>query len=359
VAGGAVALVAVTAGGVALGTGAVGLDSGDAGRGSTAGDLPPATAEVTRQTLVDRQAEDGTLGYGDTTTITNQQPGTVTWIPAEGKVLHRGATLYRVDTRPVTLMYGAVPMYRRLATGVDDGADVEQLERNLRAQGYTGFTVDDEFSSATAAAVKRWQADRGLPKTGSVDAGQVVFEPGAVRVDTDRLKVGGPAGPGAAALDVTGTSRIVTVALKVTDQRLARKGAKVTVELPGGKSVNGTIAKVGNVAHAPASDQNQPQDDSSSDSTIDVTVDLAARASTGAVDQAPVTVNFTSQQHKNVLAVPVAALLALSEGGYGVQVVQGSNSRIVAVQTGLFADGRVEISGSGITEGTSVGVPQS
>jgi len=71
-----------------------------------------------------------------------------------------------------------------------------------------------------------------------------------------------------------------------------------------------------------------------------------------------VTVNFTSQQHKNVLAVPVAALLALSEGGYGVQVVQGSSSRIVAVETGLFADGRVEISGPGISAGMSVGVPQ-
>jgi peptidoglycan hydrolase-like protein with peptidoglycan-binding domain len=359
VAGGVVALVGTAAGGVALGAGAVGLDSGRAASGSTAGDLPPATAEVTRQTLVDQQAENGTLGYGDTTTITNQQQGTVTWVPAEGRVLRRGATLYRVNALPVTLMYGDVPMYRRLAKGVDDGSDVEQLERNLRALGYTGFTVDDEFSSATAAAVKRWQKDRGLAKTGSVDVGQVVFTPGPVRVDTDRLKVGGLAGPGAAALDVTGTSRIVTVALDVADQRLARKGAKVTVELPGGKSVNGTIAKVGDVAHAASDDQDQPQDDSSDDSTIDVTIDLAAGGSTGAIDQAPVTVNFTSQQHQNVLSVPIAALLALSEGGYGVQVVQGSSARIVAVRTGLFADGQVELSGPGITEGTSVGVPKS
>jgi multidrug efflux system membrane fusion protein len=58
-----------------------------------------------------------------------------------------------------------------------------------------------------------------------------------------------------------------------------------------------------------------------------------------------------------VLTVPVAALLALSEGGYGVQVVEGTGTRIVAVETGLFADGRVEISGSGIAAGTNVGVP--
>jgi hypothetical protein len=58
-----------------------------------------------------------------------------------------------------------------------------------------------------------------------------------------------------------------------------------------------------------------------------------------------------------VLTVPVAALLALAEGGYGVQVVTGTATRIVAVRTGLFAAGRVEVSGDGLTEGMTVGMP--
>ena len=58
-----------------------------------------------------------------------------------------------------------------------------------------------------------------------------------------------------------------------------------------------------------------------------------------------------------MLPVPVAALLALAEGGYGVQVVEGSTSRIVPVETGLFAGGRVEIAGDGVREGMTVGVP--
>jgi hypothetical protein len=53
----------------------------------------------------------------------------------------------------------------------------------------------------------------------------------------------------------------------------------------------------------------------------------------------------------------VAALLALAEGGYGVQVAEGDASRVLAVTTGLFADGRVEVTGTGLTEGTSVVVP--
>jgi multidrug efflux system membrane fusion protein len=57
-----------------------------------------------------------------------------------------------------------------------------------------------------------------------------------------------------------------------------------------------------------------------------------------------------------VLAVPVGALLALAEGGYGLEVVRGGTSAVVAVDTGMFADGKVEVSGGGIAEGTVVGV---
>jgi hypothetical protein len=46
------------------------------------GGLPAATAEVTKQTLVDRQDKDGTLAYGDTSTVAAKQSGTVTSLPA-------------------------------------------------------------------------------------------------------------------------------------------------------------------------------------------------------------------------------------------------------------------------------------
>jgi multidrug efflux pump subunit AcrA (membrane-fusion protein) len=72
---------------------------------------------------------------------------------------------------------------------------------------------------------------------------------------------------------------------------------------------------------------------------------------------AAVTVAFTAGQRPNVLTVPVAALLALAEGGYGVQVVDGSTTRIVAVETGLFADGKVEITGTGLQAGLKVAMP--
>jgi hypothetical protein len=52
------------------------------------------------------------------------------------------------------------------------------------------------------------------------------------------------------------------------------------------------------------------------------------------------------------------ALVALAGGGYGVEVLDGSASRYLRVETGLFAAGRVEVTGDGIAEGMTVGMPK-
>ena len=60
------------------------------------------------------------------------------------------------------VLYGTIPMYRDLGPGVADGADVRQLERNLKALGYDPGTVDDDWTSATTDAVVDFQDDRDL-----------------------------------------------------------------------------------------------------------------------------------------------------------------------------------------------------
>ena len=55
----------------------------------------------------------------------------------------------------------------------------------------------------------------------------------------------------------------------------------------------------------------------------------------------------------------MAALLAISDDAYAVQVIQpDGTTKMVPVVIGAFADGRVEVEGDGITEGTVVGVPK-
>ena len=58
-----------------------------------------------------------------------------------------------------------------------------------------------------------------------------------------------------------------------------------------------------------------------------------------------------------MLAVPVNALLALAEGGYAVEVERDGRRALVGVETGLFADGQVEVSGQGLAAGDRVVVP--
>jgi multidrug efflux system membrane fusion protein len=343
---GAAAVVAV--GGATAAVVAFGLPG--APTGSAQGSAtPPATAAVTRQTLIDTEDKDGKLGYGDETTVAARLAGTLTMLPAVGRTISRGKPLFKVDNKPVVLLYGSLPAYRTLAPGVE-GSDVKQFERNLWALGYRGFTVDDTYSSATATAVRKWQKDLDLTQSGTVETDRIVYAGGAVRVDARKAEPGAQIGPGASVMTATETARIATVDLDVADQRMAKVGSTVQVTMPDGTVLPGKITDAETVV--------TPGEGQQPDTTqVEVTIGFAAGKTPKGVDQASVTVAFTAAQRKNVLTVPVAALLALAEGGYGVQVVDGTTTKIVAVQTGLFASGRVEVTGAGLTDGTVVGMP--
>src|SRR5262249_51159723 len=144
-------------------------------------DLPPGTAQVTRQTMLDTEAVPGQLGYGAAATLAGRISGVITKVPLAGAVIRRGRPIYRVDNQPVVLMYGDIAAYRTLGLGAP-GADGRQLERNLKALAYRGFTVDDMYTAATATAVEQWQKDLGLPQTGQVELGRVLFAPGKIRI---------------------------------------------------------------------------------------------------------------------------------------------------------------------------------
>jgi peptidoglycan hydrolase-like protein with peptidoglycan-binding domain len=257
-----------------------------------------------------------------------------------------------------------------------DGPDVRQLEANLVALGFDpdrAITVDGHFSWATAAAVKRWQRDSGRARTGAVPLGQVVFLPGPVRVATVTATVGAPLPVGTAILTASSTRPLVTVDLDPAMQQLVRRGDRVEVILPDGKTTRGAVRTVSRVATQPStgsgndSSSNNNNDSGSSNgtgsgqATVQVTIRLANPRAAGGLDQAPVQVAITTQAAQGVLAVPINALLARPGGGYAVQLVAGSASRRVAVRTGLFDEtaGLVEVQGAGLAEGMKVQVPAS
>jgi peptidoglycan hydrolase-like protein with peptidoglycan-binding domain len=390
--------VAAAAGVLALAAGGwlgMGALRGDGGGGPAE---PPgaqtATATLERRTLVERESVDGTLGYAGTRTLVNRLAGsgagsgsgsgtgtesgtgsgsgsagsgsagtgTVTWLAAPGAVVRRGGVLYRLDDRPVVLMDGRVPAYRRMAPGIARGPDVLQLERNLVALGFgVGVTVDTRYTSATAAAVKRWQRARGLPRTGTVELGQIVFMSGPRRVGERRAAIGTAVGDGGEVLTTTSTRRVVAVELDVAKQSLVRVGGAVRVTLPDGSEVGGRIAAIARSARAKDAGGDEAGDGEGGEQelVVDVSVALSSSRRAARLDRAPVTVDIARQVERDVLAAPVTALVAREGGGYGLEVVdRAGRGRTVPVRTGFFADGYVEVSGSGIRAGTRVAVPE-
>lgn len=369
----------LAAGGIlVLGGAAGGLALALAGRPAAAasGQARLSTASVVRTGLVNTVQVSGSLGYAGPVTVVNQTVGTAyTALPQSGQVVRRGGRLYEVDGSPVFLFYGDRPEWRGLAAGVTPGPDVAQLDRNLIALGYASaatLTVSDTFSAGTAYAVGRWQAAAGLPVTGTVPLGQLVYGPGALRISSVSVSPGMTATAGGTVLTATSDRAVVTAPLPVGQEYLARPGDRVTVTLPNGSTTTpGVVTSVSPVASGggaagdaspgassgPSGSGSSGGGGSGSSATVPVTVRLAHPRLAGHLDQAPVIVSIVSARARNVLAVPVNALVALAGGGYAVQVVQGRAVHLTAVRTGLFSSTLVQVSGAGLGPGVRVEVP--
>lgn len=150
-----------------------------AGRPGVAG-----AATVQRRNLVTSESETGTISYADSATVTNRLQGTLTWVPAVGRVIYPGQRLFDVDNFPVILMNGTTPAYRTLDASDSAGPDVQQLNANLIDLGFDpdGIVDDDEWQAATTAGVEAFQEADGEPQTGSLALGTIVFLRGAQRV---------------------------------------------------------------------------------------------------------------------------------------------------------------------------------
>lgn len=300
----------------------------------------PGTAAVVRTNLVTTALTGGTLGYAPARPVVNLTAGIYTWLPHPGATIKAGSVLYRVDDSPVTLMAGTVPAWRPFGIGMTAGPDVRQLQAGLIAGHFAdGLLIapTGHYDLATADAVERWQAARGLTVTGWIPLGQVVFAPAAVRAGAMNVAVGEAAASGQRPYQVTTGQRTVTVPLNPALPPTA-VGEAVSIVLPSQASTPGKITAVG---------------------AGQLTVTPGHPGATGTGGNVQVQVALAVQSARDVLAVPVSALLALAGGGYGLEVVAPSGvHHLVAVTTGIFASGQVQVSGSGIAAGTKVEVAQ-
>jgi Putative peptidoglycan binding domain len=372
-------VVAVVAAAGLAGAEAAGLFNGSgpqaAGHGSG---YQTGTAAVRRGTLTEQTQQDGTLGdAGSYTVVVPSSPGSgsgsgagsgsgiYTWLPAPGQVIRQGHVLYQVSGAPVVLLYGGTPAYRSLSLGMT-GPDVRQLNTGLVRLGYTTVTALgprpgwDYFSGETAYALGRLQSHLALPVTGALPLGQAVFLPGPAQVSTLGTGVvpGAPATAGQVVLTATSVTPVVTIDLDAALQGQVKTGDRVSITLPDGTVTPGMITQVSNVATSSSGSGSGSESGSGSGATITVLVSLDHPRAAGHLNQAPVVVTITTGSARNVLIVPVDALLAQPGGGYAVEVTGPGGHHLVSVTPRLFDDavGAAQVTGN-LTPGQRVVVP--
>jgi hypothetical protein len=295
------------------------------------------------------------LTTAEASAATYGQAATYTMLPKTGSVIRRGQVLYRVNGTPALLFYGTVTPWRAFRSGMSPGPDVAALNANLEALGYGGDLGGSSFTSATATAIEKLQARHGGPQSGSLALGSVIFEPGPVRV-TSVTPTPGAAVQAGPVLGITSTRRVATIALDAAQQSNVKVGDAVVITLPDNSTTPGKVTHVGTVATTPSSSD---QNGGGGSPTIEVDVTPTHPAATGRLDQAPVNVSIVTDSVQHALVVPVNALLALSGGGYAVEVASGSGRHLVGVELGLFddAEGLVQVTGSGLRAGQRVVIP--
>jgi len=344
--------------------------SSSAGAGTCAGDRQSVTSveqsvsgaeakvSADRTQLASAQTSlthaDSALAKARSSAAAYEQGAVYTWLPTVGEVIDRNHPLYAIARQPTILLYGPVVASRAFLAGMSPGPDVAELNANLQELGYGSGLSGEDFSAATAAAIRAFQSAHGLAQTGELLLGSVVFESGAVRVTSVTPTVGMGASPGPA-LTVSSTARQVTVKLDASEQAEVKQGDRVSITLPDNQTTPGTVSYVASVAVAPASEHGEE-----STPTIEVDITPTEPRATGHLDQAPVQVSITTASAENVLVVPVSALLALAGGGYAVEEVQPDGlHRLLPVTLGLFDDeaGDVQVSGPELAAGQRVVVP--
>ena len=304
-----------------------------------------STAAVSTGDLLEEIEWAGEVAYAEKATVIGTG-GTITGAIASGTVVERGGPLVEVDARPMTLFYGDTPMYRQMER-YDEGPDIFVLESNLVELGYDPdgtVTVDNEFTYYTELMVLRWQEDLGVEATGVVEASDILVLDGPALI-LDEAAIGSSATGNLLTL-APQAELTITVPVDIADADEFATGDNVDVILPDDTERAGTVATVGTEV---TTDQNGS------------TIDLLIALTNGNDDllEGPVVVRTLGEEIRGATVVPTRALIALAEGGFGVEKVgDAGDSRLIGIEIGAFDDGLVEVTAGDLAPGDQVVVPK-
>jgi peptidoglycan hydrolase-like protein with peptidoglycan-binding domain len=280
-----------------------------------------------------------------------------------------GQVLYVVDDLPITAVVTDETLDRNLFDGVEDGDDIEAVERMLADLGYDAdgdLEIDDRFDEFTTEAIEDWQDDLqdswdDVEVDGQLSLDDIiVIEPGTtIGTVTDRQGDDIATGSELFTATVVDGNRIVDTSIEVADQAKLTEGATVDIEFPDGSATTGLVTEV-----ATSSTKDQTDPNAEAELAVEITLDSIPDSAAG-FNELDVVVKLVDELAQGATVVPASALLTTADGGYAVEVVNGvtdsatdtgqATTQYVAVETGMFVDGFVEV--TGIAPGTAVVVP--
>ena len=269
-----------------------------------------------------------------------------------GATPHTLQRLLTVSGKPVFAFVSATPLYKTLSVDLSSGsqvANVMALQRALKSRGYYTGSVNGTFGSSTQTALKKWQGDQGVRKTGKITTSRFVWVPRGRILYSWRVALGSQVSSGTALATVGAPRDLVAQALvSQADIASLKVGQKATLTIDGatGDPFTGTISFI----------DTQPASSSSTggtSSTVQYTVDfvphgLPALARSGMTG----TLEIILAQRKNVLIVPTRAVSGTSASTY-VRVMNNGKPMFRQVSTGMATSTFTEIT-SGLTAGEVV-----
>jgi peptidoglycan hydrolase-like protein with peptidoglycan-binding domain len=265
---------------------------------------------------------------------------------------HTLQRLLTVSGKPVFAFVSSTPLFKTLSLDLSSGSqatNVRALQVALKARGYYKGSVKGTFGSSTKTALKKWQADQGVRKTGTITTTRFVWIPRGSILYSWSVALGSQVSGGTALATVGAPRDLVAQALiSQADIANLKVGQKATLTIDGsiGDAFTGTISSI----------DTQPASSSSaagSSSTVQYTVKLAphglpAQARSGMTG----TLAIILAERQNVLIVPTRAVSGTSTTTY-VRIMSDGKPVLRQVTTGMTTSTSTEIT-SGLTAGEVV-----
>ncbi len=294
--------------------------------------------------MVERwQADLGLDETGEVTTadfVVVEGPVAVTSAPRVGDAARSGTEIATVSARAQTAtvvgdVLGEVTAVAEVGAAVVDGTVLYVADGvSVVATTDPAILVADEADAPTAEE----------PETHAY----LLVEPG-LQVTARLIEPGEAISVSRPVLELSRQTLSVTVPVALDSVSDWTVEQEVLVELPDGTDAAAVVVEVGDVAESA-----NPQ----ADPTIDVIIEFAELVDDD-LPASEVTVVVAGDAVYAAMVVPTRALVSLVEGGFAVEkVLDDGDTVLVAVETGTFDDGVVEVTSGQLEPGDELVVPQ-